>query len=208
MPGVEKFEAFKAPERVQAGERLAVLQDPLKGFPRRFIAALDDEALCRVPPPAIGMVEVACQFDGGELLESGGRAPVLVLVAQTIDATMSAARLVESTAQDLLAQVGSDIGPVLDDPVVHVQDVEGVVWGSIGIDRAEALVSGGEEFLLAESVFADQFAVSVLVADRLDQVASGLGDEGGSIEVSAEAVAAEDSETGSAGGIDEFVVLR
>ena len=150
---------------------------------------------------------MARQVGGGEFLKTGGRAPALILVAQTVDPTMSAARLVESTAQDLLAQVGGDIGPVLDDPVVHVEDVKGVVWSGIGIHRAEALVSGGEEFLLAEGVFANQLAFSVLVADGFDQVTSGLGDEGGSIEFFAEAVAAEDSEAGSAGGVDEFVGL-
>ena len=96
-----------------------------------------------------------CQFGSGELFQPGGRAPGLVLVTDTVDAAVTLSRLVESATEDLLAEVGGDVGPVLDNPMIHIEHVERIIRSRIGVHRTKPLVSRSQKLLFDESVFAN-----------------------------------------------------
>ncbi len=66
------------------------------------------------------------------------------LVHDTIDAAETNRRL-QLAGDDLIAQVLGDVGPVLDEPTIHIHDVEGAVRSAREIDRPEPFVDRREE---------------------------------------------------------------
>ena len=207
--GGEDVESFKAPEGVELAERFGGGAEEggeisLEGG----IAAFDDEALRSVAPPAVVVAEEGDEFLGGEVLEFWCRAEGFVFGFDAVDASEAVAGAVESAADVLFAEIGGDVGLVLDDAVVEIDDVEAAIGGGDGIDGAEAFVGGGEEFLVAVRMVAGEFAVTIGDADCFDEVAAGFGDEGGAVGFLGELVTAVDGEAAGSGGVDELVGFR
>ena len=131
----------------------------------------------------------------GELRPGAGR---LRLAHEAVDAAVADA-LVQLARQDLVAQVGRDIGPVLDDASVHVDEVEAAVRPRVEVHRAEALVGGRDEIDSVRVRVRRADAGSVLLQDApRDEVGGGVADEGVAAVLGREVVAAVDD--GAAGG--------
>ena len=208
MACLEDAQAFQAPERVQLGQGLGpIFQDHFERLCEGGAAPLNDEALGGVPPPAVRVAEEFYEILGGEGLEFGSFPAGLVLVTNAIDAAVSVARSLQFAAEDLLAQIAGDVGLVLNDAVIHVENVEAAIRGGVGVDWPEALVGGGEEFLFTIRVIAGERAVAVPDADRLDKIPAWFSDESRSVGLGRKIVAAINGQSGSAGGIDELVGL-
>ena len=138
---LEETKSLEAPESMKSAEFFRAPQDFIEWLRSGFIAAFHDKALCRVSPPTIGVAEMWRQFGSREFFQSGGGTPGLILVTNTVDAAVTLARFVESATDDLLAQVGGDVGPVLDNAMIHIEHVEEIVRSRIGVHRTKPLVS-------------------------------------------------------------------
>lgn len=117
---------------------------------------------------------------------------------------MSEARALESAAQSLAAEVGGHVGLVLDDAVIHVENVEAAIRRGVGVDGTEALVGGGEEVFTFDGVGAGDFAAGVRDLDGFDQLGGRFTDEGPVLILGGELVTAVDDGAAGSGGVGEL----
>ena len=140
MLGLENSEAFKTPECMEAAKWLATL----KGFDKSsfvlFAAAFYNQTLCCISPPSVGMAEIGDEFTCRELAQLRSWSSWLVLVADSVNTAMAVRGLVQTAAHNLFAEVGGDVGSVLDNSMIHIENVEGIIWCGVGIDRSKSLV--------------------------------------------------------------------
>ena len=99
-------------------------------------------------------------------------------------------RPLELARQDLIAQVLRDVALVLDDPVVHVDDVQRAVGRRGQIHRPEPLVGRGDELAALVRLLAAQHRAVVGHDDAADQVAGRLGEEHVAVQFRGQPVAA------------------
>ena len=119
---------------MQTGERIIAFDGQfLQCRHDRFVAADDQEFLCRIAPPPVGVGEVPDQLSRlfVEHMRRGVR--LGTIVDQPEDAA-GVDMLVKPVLEDLRAEERAFLGPVrfLDDAVVHVADVQ----VSVGPGRA------------------------------------------------------------------------
>src|SRR5690606_29233426 len=82
------------------------------------------------------------------------------------------------TRSGLFAEVGRQIGNVLNESSVHVGDIQRTVRPLGQVDGPEALVSGGEEFLAGMRIFGADVQAVFHQHISLNQVARRLAYEG------------------------------
>ena len=95
-------------------------------------------------------------------------------------------------AEDVVAQIDRQGQPVLDDPAIHVDDVERAV-GRVGEkDRPETLVGRGEELAAFVRLARPQRRAVVGQDDAADEVGGRLGDEDVPVQIGRQPIAAID----------------
>ncbi len=110
----------RAPVRRLLG---ALFQTPHDGT----VVPFDEDPLCGVAPPAVRVRQRLHELRGRGLRESGhARITLRPLMDDAVDAAV-ARRAFQVARQDLIAQVLGDVALVLNDPVIHVDDVEQAV---------------------------------------------------------------------------------
>ena len=101
-------------------------------------------------------------------------------------------RLLQLAVDDVIAQIFGDVGALLDDAAVHVDDVERAV-GRVGEPhRPEALVRGGEELPFLVGLPCPQSPSVILDHDPADQVGGRIDDEHVAVQLRGQTVAAVD----------------
>ena len=85
MLGLEKPEAFKTPECMEAAKWFAALKDFDKSNFVLLAAAFYNQTLCCISPPSVGMVEIRDEFACRELAQPRSWSSWLVLVADSIN---------------------------------------------------------------------------------------------------------------------------
>ena len=86
------------------------------------------------------MIEIGDQIVCRELAKPRCGAPGLVLVADSVNTPMPICRLIQSSTHNLFAEIGSDVCPVLDDPMIHIENVERIVRRGVGINWSKSFV--------------------------------------------------------------------
>ena len=165
-------------ERVQPRPRIAGAGGQ-RGQRRRdrAIAALDEQPLRGVAPPAVRMLEHRDQIGRRLRRERRTRPASRRLVHDAIDAP-EPGRLDQAAGADLVLQVLRLVLPVLDHAAVHVGDVERAVRRRQQVHRPEPLVGRGEELAARMRVGRGEPAVGAFLQGVAShQVAGGLGDE-------------------------------
>ena len=145
-----RVEAVERPQRVQPRPpvRGAAPASFARSGDHRLVAALDEQLLRGVAPPAVRVrqrchqLRAACASPARASVSRSRR-----LVHDAIDAA-EPGRPFELVRHDVIAQVLRDVGALLDHAAIHVDDVERAVGGVGQEDRPEALVGGGEELRL------------------------------------------------------------
>ena len=140
MLGLENSEAFKAPECMEAAKWFTALKDFDKSSFVLFAAAFYNQTLCCISPPSVGMIEIGDEFTCRELAQPRSWSSWLFLVADSVNTAMAVRGLVQASAHNLFAEVRSDVCSVLDNSMIHIENVEGIIWCSVGINRPESLV--------------------------------------------------------------------
>ena len=144
--GGKRSHVFKGPEGVPLAERIFIQPDELLQLVDGFIVggAVAEEALCHVAVPAVGVYEKFHEIRGRKGFHVGDLLNLSSFGGDAVDAAVAGAGPIETLGGVVVPQVGGDVGLVLDDAVIHVQEVDGAVWGVVDIDRAKALIGGGE----------------------------------------------------------------
>ena len=113
------------------------------------------------------------------------------LVHDSIDAPV-AERGLQLAREDLIAQVLGDVVAMLDDAVIHVDEVERAVRRVRQIHRPEALVGRGQELGALVRLPRDELRAVVMDDDAADEVGGGIDDEDVAAELRGKAIAAID----------------
>ncbi len=202
-------EAVLGPEGMDAAHGRGGLQAELRQRGREgLVAGLDDEALRSLASPFVAAGELADQVAGLQGRETGRDGGGTGLGHDAPDAA-HAVRSDQAAGLALLAQVAGERDAVLDHAVMHVHDVEGALGAGEGVDGPEALVGGGEEFLLViEGGAADEAGLVRLEHETLHEVARGLADEGVAVGVGREEVGAIHPGPACGGALLEAVVAE
>ena len=102
--------------------------------------------LCIVAPPTVGMPEVGDELGGGFGVHPWLRARLGGFVDEAPDSAVTE-DILESVLFDHLAEIGSTSDPIsfLNNPAIHIDDVERSIGGVGEIDRSEASVCGAKE---------------------------------------------------------------
>ena len=152
--------------------------------------ALDEQALCRVTPPSVGVRQRLDQLRRRDRLRHALRIPPRRLVHDPVDAAVRV-RGFQLVLDDVIAEVLGDVGALLDDAAVHVHDVQRAV-GPVGqVDGTEALVGGREKLSPLVCLAGAQRRAVVFDDDAAHEVGGGLGHEHVSVQLGRQPIATE-----------------
>ena len=169
---------------------------------RSRVAALDEQALRGVAPPAVRMRQRFHELGGRGVSQRRAGVARRRLVHHAVDAAESGAPI-EPALENLIAQVFGDRDAVLDDAAIQIGDVERAV-GRIGqIDRPEALVGGGEELSARVGLARGQALAAVLEDEARHEVRRRFGDEHVAVELRRQTVAAIDRRRAHRGELEQ-----
>ena len=175
---------------------------------RATVAALHEQALRRVPMPRVGVSQERDELFAIQLRKLGrcvvdGRS----LVDDAVDPT-KAKGLIQLSGIDLPAQVPADIGLVLDEPAIHVDEVQRTIRAGVRIDKTIAFVGRCQKLLAFIRGRGSGLALLVRAEDHaLDKVARRLWNKDVVVVLARELRAAIDLRPARRGGDLEFPCL-
>ena len=176
--GVERVQAFQGPEGMEPGKgvgRTGGLQGLPQGRDRGSVARLDEQALGGVADPAGRMTEQvdARQRRGGHL----DRGDLRGLLRHDAPDAAAVDGLLQLAVLDVRDEVVRQEALVLDDPAVHIDDVDRAVGAVDDLDRPETLVGRSQELLPGDGGGAFDDPILLREHDALHDVGGGLRDE-------------------------------
>ena len=162
------------------------------------IAAFHEHALSRIAVPAAWIRQGVDERRRRGLGQRRDATAARRVVDDSVDPSMPCRRF-ELPRQNLIPQVFGHVRAMLDDPAIHVDQVQRAVRGVREKDRAEALVGRRQELRVLVGLARRQPRAVIADDNPAHEVAGGLDDEDVAVEIRRERVAAVDRRRGYGG---------
>ena len=206
----EGIKTFQRPEGVKSGEMIFALERHFgKSWNDGLVAFDNEHPLGGIAPPAVGMFEVLHELRRGFIQHVWLWAGFEILVRETQDAAFADVVL-KAIFFNLATQEAAFLDPVafLDDPAIHVHDVDGAIRPSGHVHGAEVRVGAADELRLTVRIGHGGDTIFDLNRSTADETTYGLWQEDVTIHFLWKSITTEDGLAAGSGEVIQRLVFR